>query len=85
MPEIFDALGDHNRCKLFKALISRQDLNVSDISKILEVSVPAASQHLAIMDKANLLGKRREGKNVYYYINKKDPTIRLIVAILTSK
>ena len=39
---------------------------VSDIAKILKISVPLASQHLKILEQAEILAKEKQGQKVYY-------------------
>jgi len=82
LPAIFNAVGDHNRCALFKAIIRHDNLCVSDMAKILNISIPAASQHLKLMDEAHLLIKKRRGAGIYYKANNSDPVVAAVVEII---
>jgi DNA-binding transcriptional ArsR family regulator len=39
---------------------------VSDIAKILKISIPLASQHLKILEQGDMLIKEKIGQKVYY-------------------
>lgn len=41
-------------------------LTVSDVAKILKISIPLASQHLKILEQGKLLKKEKMGQKVYY-------------------
>ena len=63
---IFKILGDTNRYRIFEMLGQEPRLSVSDIAKVLSISVPLASQHLKILEQANMLEKEKKGQRVYY-------------------
>ena len=65
---IFKILGDTNRYRIFEMLGKRQRISVSDIAKILKISVPLASQHLKILEQANILKKEKFGQKVYHML-----------------
>jgi DNA-binding transcriptional ArsR family regulator len=64
--EIFKILGDKNRYRIFETLNQQPQLTVSDIAKILEISIPLSSQHLKILERGNILKKEKLGQKVYY-------------------
>lgn len=64
--EIFKILGDTNRYRIFEMLGKQTKISVSDIAKVLEISLPLASQHLKILEQHNLLIKEKEGQKVFY-------------------
>ena len=45
-------------------------LDVVELAKMLDVTQPAASQHIKILRNVGLLEPKKEGYHVYYYINK---------------
>ncbi|MCD4819610.1 MAG: metalloregulator ArsR/SmtB family transcription factor [Candidatus Cloacimonetes bacterium] len=73
MAEIFKALGDANRLKIVKLLMSAEEkkLCVDDLAKILNISQPAVSQHIKILKNIKVLKPNKVGFYVYYYVDKK--------------
>lgn len=65
---IFKILGDTNRYRIFEMLGSQPRIAVSDIAKVLKISVPLASQHLKILEQGGILQKEKTGQKVYYKI-----------------
>lgn len=63
---IFKILGDANRYRIFEMLGQKSRLSVSDIAKILKISIPLASQHLKILEQGEILEKEKQGQKVYY-------------------
>lgn len=66
---VFKILAETNRYRIFEILATQSSMSVSDIARILDISVPLASQHLKIMLQANILQKEQDGKNVYYNLH----------------
>ncbi len=58
---VFNALSDPGRLQIFKILLEHKDICVSDIANILNVSVPAASRQLTILELSGLIEKIRKG------------------------
>lgn len=71
---IFKMLADTNRYRIFEMLDKHPRLTVSDIAKILKISIPLASQHLKILEQGKILQKEKQGQNVFYRL-KADNTI----------
>jgi DNA-binding transcriptional ArsR family regulator len=80
-PVILGALADRSRFRIFKLLMRYQDLCVTDIAGILEVSVPAASQQLRILEMAGLVKKHRRGQMICYEVKKDNSLLKFIVRI----
>ena len=69
--EIFKALGDETRLKIFLTLSRSPDrLCVSDVVKQLGISQPAVSQHLKILKAAGLADSARKGHKIHYGVNR---------------
>jgi len=51
-------------------LNDEQRLCVCDLSEILEMTIPAVSQHLKKLRNTELVDTEREGNTIYYYINR---------------
>ncbi|MEM8838402.1 MAG: metalloregulator ArsR/SmtB family transcription factor [Pseudomonadota bacterium] len=62
---IFEALGSTVRRKIL-AYISEGPLSAGDIAARFEMSQPAVSKHLAILESAGLVWRKREGQFVLY-------------------
>ena len=65
--EWFGVLSTPQRLRIINALCHGEK-NVGQLIELLGVSQPNMSQHLSIMYRARLVGKRRQGTQVYYHI-----------------
>ena len=65
--EWFGVLSTPQRLRIISALCHGEK-NVGQLIELLGVSQPNMSQHLSIMYRARLVGKRRQGTQVYYHI-----------------
>ena len=83
MAPVFSALADQTRCNMFRAILSRKSLCVSDIVNILGISMPSASQHLKILEGSGLLVRTRQGREIYYSPNSKDPIVSAIEKVVS--
>ena len=63
--EICKVLTDPKRLRLLRALRDRER-TVGDLASVLEVPLPNASQHLAVLRAAGLVDRRRSGASVRY-------------------
>ncbi|MHA2249148.1 MAG: ArsR/SmtB family transcription factor [Candidatus Kariarchaeaceae archaeon] len=61
LDNIFSSLADSTRRDIMKRLV-QQELTVSEIAKPYNMSLAAISKHLKVLERANLLGRRRKGK-----------------------
>jgi len=67
--QVLALAGNEVRLKTLLLLQEEQRLCVCDLSEILEMKVPAVSQHLRKLKDGKLLVKEREGTTIYYSIN----------------
>lgn len=65
----FKALGDETRFNLF-LLLAGENLCVSGLSKVLNISESATSQHLKILRDAELVKGEKIGYFVHYKVQK---------------
>jgi len=80
---VFKALSDPKRCRMYRLLLKGDELHVSDIARIMKISLPSASQHLKILEITGLLRKERRGKNMIFTVSKEDQIVgALIKAVL---
>lgn len=63
----FRVLGEPNRLRLISAL-EQGEKNVSELVAATELTQANVSRHLQTLTEASLLGRRKEGLNVYYFI-----------------
>lgn len=84
LPFIFNALSDMGRYRIFKLLLQRHDLCVTDVANVLGISVPAASQQLRIMELSGLVKKERMGQMTCYCVREDDPMVKSIIKIIDN-
>ncbi|MEQ1682740.1 MAG: metalloregulator ArsR/SmtB family transcription factor [Burkholderiaceae bacterium] len=63
--ELFGLLSTPVRLKIISA-VCQGERNVSDLLALIDTTQPNMSQHLATLYRAGVLGKRREGTQIYY-------------------
>ena len=66
--KVFKALSDETRLKILM-IISRKVMCQKGISKHLQISDSAVSQHIKILKEANIFTGYKEGYYVFYRIN----------------
>ena len=71
LAETMRSFADPQRLKIVRILASRtkESLNVTDVSKILGISQPAASQHIKILKSTGILNSIRDSNRILYTIN----------------
>lgn len=79
---MFEALSNTTRLKIFRLLSKQKDICVTDVAKILGVSVPAVSYQFRILEMVGLVEKERMGKMICYKLKKKNPMVRKITKII---
>jgi DNA-binding transcriptional ArsR family regulator len=63
LDNIFGSLSDPTRRDII-ARVSKREMPVSEIAEPYRMSLPAISKHLKILEKANLIVKTRQGKQL---------------------
>ncbi len=66
---LFGVLSHPMRIRIVEEL-QREDLAVSKLKDILGITHAAASQQLAVLRSCHLVVERRQGRNVYYHLQK---------------
>jgi DNA-binding transcriptional ArsR family regulator len=80
------AINHKLRQQIMKLLEENKRLNVTDIYVKLRLQQSVASQHLAILRRANIVSTERMGKEIYYTLNHKRITqVAEFVHKLTSE
>jgi DNA-binding transcriptional ArsR family regulator len=67
----FTALGDEHRQRILLTFERGERLNVGQIVEVSTLSRSAVSHHLKLLRDAGVLESRKEGKEVFYWINKR--------------
>jgi DNA-binding transcriptional ArsR family regulator len=70
MSTVFRAIADPTRREILDRL-AVQDEPVMELAKMFDMSMPAVSQHLKVLQEARLVTGRREGRQVFYRLNPK--------------
>ncbi len=65
MQKTFEALASAPRRKIL-AYLSEAELNAGEIAARFEMSKPAVSQHLSVLENAGLIASEKRGQFVYY-------------------
>lgn len=70
--ELFRAFSDTSRVRIFSAILERE-LNISALAALVGVTESAVSHHMRGLRQMRLVRSKRDGKEVYYYVD--DPHI----------
>jgi len=79
---IFGTLGDPGRFQMFKLLTEQDDLCVTDFANVFNISVPAASRQLKILEIMNLVKRERMGQMICYCLRADNPIVEKIIKII---
>jgi ArsR family transcriptional regulator len=66
--ELFRAFSDSSRVRILSVIID-QEMNVSQLAGLVGISESAVSHHMRGLRQMRLVKSRREGKEVYYYVD----------------
>lgn len=67
LAELFKVFGDSTRIKILY-LLHESELCVCDIAQLLGISQSAVSHQLRTLKNSRLVGFRRDGKTVFYFL-----------------
>lgn len=79
MAAAFKVLSDVNRYRIFRILAQQPKISVTNIAKILNISLPLASQHLKTLAHANFLQKERIGKKILPKLEHSNPLVQAVL------
>lgn len=68
--KVFVALGDPQRQRLLLSFEPGERLNVTQLTEASTLARPTVSHHLKILREAGVLVAQKQGKEVFYSINK---------------
>ena len=66
---VFRALADASRRKLLDSLHAKNGQTLSELCRGLDMTRQAVTKHLAILEAANLVSTRRQGREKLHFIN----------------
>ncbi|UTV28850.1 metalloregulator ArsR/SmtB family transcription factor [Photobacterium atrarenae] len=72
--ELFKIMSDPLRLRILMLIEDEQALSVSDLTKVLDVSQPKVSRHLALLRDGGVLQDQREGLWIFYRLAENLPT-----------
>ena len=75
MSKLLSIAGNQVRLKILFLLNMEKELCPCDIADILEMSVPAISQHIRKIKDAGIISSRRDGQTIYYSLNEDETDI----------
>jgi len=62
MPHTFAALGDPTRLAILSRLATEGDMTVQEVARPFAMSLSAISQHLSVLERADLIVRGRDGQ-----------------------
>jgi len=65
--KLVGAIGDANRMKIL-LLLSKREMCVCELESALALPQPTVSHHLGLLEQANLLGRSKKGRFVFYEV-----------------
>ena len=69
--KVYAALGDEHRQRIMLTFEPGERLNIGEIVAVSTLSRTAVSHHLRTLREAGVLQSVKEGKEVYFWVNKK--------------
>lgn len=76
LSDLFKLFGDNTRLRILYSLFE-SELCVCAIAELLGMTQSAISHQLKVLKAGNLVGNRREGKTIYYFLA--DDHVRTII------
>jgi len=78
LADLFKIFGDSTRLKILYALMAGEK-NVTQLTEDMDMTQSAVSHSLRVLKTAKLVGARREGKSMVYFLA--DDHVRTIIAM----
>jgi DNA-binding transcriptional ArsR family regulator len=66
--EAFKALADPTRREILR-LLRGGEMTAGELAEHFDMTKPSVSHHFAVLKQADLIASRREGQQIYYYLN----------------
>jgi ArsR family transcriptional regulator len=65
-------IGDGTRVKIISRL-KKEPQNVKKIAECFDLTQPTITYHLRVLEKAGMISGKKQGREIYYSLNKKYP------------
>lgn len=75
--KILNLAGNEVRLKILFLLNMEKTMCPCDLSDVLEMTIPAVSQHLKKLKDANLITSKKKGQTIFYSINETEASLLL--------
>lgn len=82
---LLKAISDKNRLRIVNALLVHNELCACQIIEFLQVTGATASRHLGQMVNAGVLQNRKQGRWIYFRLNKEDSSLISLFQWLNRK
>jgi DNA-binding transcriptional ArsR family regulator len=66
--DAFKALADPTRREILR-LLRGGEKTAGELAEHFDMTKPSVSHHFAVLKQAGLIASRREGQQIYYYLN----------------
>jgi len=66
--ELWSAIADPSRCRVLDLLVSNGDVSASWLAERVPFSRQAVSKHLVVLERAGLISRRKQGREVLYQV-----------------
>ena len=66
--DAFKALADPTRREILR-LLRGGEKTAGDLARHFDMTKPSMSHHFAVLKQADLIASRREGQQIYYFLN----------------
>jgi DNA-binding transcriptional ArsR family regulator len=66
--DAFKALADPTRREILR-LLRGGEKTAGELAEHFDMAKPSVSHHFAVLKQADLIASRREGQQIYYYLN----------------
>ena len=66
LDNVFHALADPTRREILLRIASSKNLSVSEIARPYDMSLPAISKHLRVLESARLIQRKQRGKEYIF-------------------
>lgn len=68
MNDAFKALADPTRREILR-LLRGGEMTAGELARRFDMSKPSVSHHFAVLRQADLIASRRDGQQIYYFLN----------------
>jgi DNA-binding transcriptional ArsR family regulator len=67
--ELWSAIGDPSRCRVLDLLVSSGEVSASWLAGRVPFSRQAVAKHLAVLERAGLITRRKHGREVLFQVD----------------